>query len=346
MKHLEIFNGLPTVDAELHEQFSTRQMMITHLFRKYWPNHCSIWIENIEKQFCELYPTLSNQPGPFIVINVEEDTFAYDVNRIRQVISKHPNWTSDSMFLTNSRADYESYKNLGARDILLRPCSLDLMCYAPYDSYRVPDLSAITHHTSFLARTKRQVRGILVDHLIQHGLTDRLAILKYDGHAINNTNLAFEEFHLEGFTYKYGNVRVIDSPYQGIHTDRWMDLSAFITVAECFYQSDLAPTLSEKTFKCMHHFRPAVIHGGHNTRLYLQYLGFDTWDWLVDWSFDTIKDHDQRFQGYIAEVCRLLSIPLTEILDLMENNKDSLIHNKNHVEYLLTNYTRLPWDEI
>jgi hypothetical protein len=88
----------------------------------------------------------------------------------------------------------------------------------------------------------------------------------------------------------------------------------------------------------MHLLRPAVICGGLNTRQYLLDLGFDTWDWFVDWSFDSEPDSSQRFVKFNQEVQRLLNTPLDQLIRLINDNQDKLFYNRDRLFWLINNY--------
>ena len=91
----------------------------------------------------------------------------------------------------------------------------------------------------------------------------------------------------------------------------------------------------------MHLLRPAVICGGKNTRDYLLALGFDTWDWFVDWSFDSEPNDQLRFCKYLDEVERLLNVQLEHLIELISQHKDKLLHNRERLFWLINNYNAI-----
>jgi len=88
----------------------------------------------------------------------------------------------------------------------------------------------------------------------------------------------------------------------------------------------------------MHLLRPAVICGGLGTRQYLLDLGFDTWDWFVDWSFDSEPNDSIRFQKFLQEIERLLNTPLEKLIKLVVQHQDKLLYNQQRLFYLIENY--------
>jgi hypothetical protein len=67
-------------------------------------------------------------------------------------------------------------------------------------------------------------------------------------------------------------------------------------------------------------------------------LGFDTWDWFVDWSFDSEPDDGIRFSKFLNEVERLLKTPLEDLVKLINDNQDKLLYNRDRLFWLINNY--------
>jgi hypothetical protein len=133
--------------------------------------------------------------------------------------------------------------------------------------------------------------------------------------------------------------KIPDAPFQRIDTDfNWYRHTAFGTVIETYSSEPFSPTLSEKTYRNMHLCRPALIFGGQGTREYLISLGFDTWDWIIDWSFDSEPDKIVRFSKYLNELERLLNLPIQILVDLIVKNQDKLLYNRNRLFWLINNY--------
>jgi hypothetical protein len=84
--------------------------------------------------------------------------------------------------------------------------------------------------------------------------------------------------------------------------------------------------------------RPALIYGGKGTKQKLNDLGFDTWDWLINWEYDNQDDPRTSFLMYLKELKRLLSIDIEDIKDLINANKHSLINNQNRIKELINLY--------
>jgi hypothetical protein len=61
-------------------------------------------------------------------------------------------------------------------------------------------------------------------------------------------------------------------------------------------------------------------------------LGYKTFDWLFDESYDAILDNGERINFIIKEIKRVNEIPFEELKELILNNKETLIHNHNLLE--------------
>lgn len=88
----------------------------------------------------------------------------------------------------------------------------------------------------------------------------------------------------------------------------------------------------------MHLLRPALIYGGYGTRDYLRQLGFDTWDWFINWQWDQMPDGPQRLDLFQQELRRLLATPISQLVDLVDSNWSRLLHNRQRLEYIIKNY--------
>jgi hypothetical protein len=138
----------------------------------------------------------------------------------------------------------------------------------------------------------------------------------------------------------------LDAPNTPLSADLYLRTIAFSTVLETQYRGHWCPTTSEKTYRCFHHQVPALVCAGQNTRRYLLGLGFDTCDWLFDWCWDSEPEPETRFQGFLAEVQRLLNQPLDHIKTVIEQNRSSLEYNQHNVRRLICGYRDLdnrPW---
>jgi hypothetical protein len=310
-------------------------------------NYTIIWIEsksnyqNIENLLSSAHHTSSGQH--IIIHQTEEDWFLLDRHaEIRTMIKNHPNWTDQSFIITNSVKDKKETLSLGVNAVC-RPGLLDLITYQPYDCDLI-NFDNITHHTGACWKRFSEDRHEVWHLLNQH--QQKIIVAKL-GRQWTHNQLS-RNFVLNNSKQDVVPISGlgIDSPYQLIETDFWWaNHMAFGTVLETHWRSNgstgYAPTTSEKIYRNMHLLRPAVICGGRNTRDYLLALGFDTWDWFVDWSFDSEPNDQLRFQGYLSEIKRLLGTPLQQLKDLIYQNQDKLLHNRDRLFWLINNYNAI-----
>lgn len=325
---------------ESNDYFGKRYEYSNFIVKKYWKNHSvyfienSSWYDDIEQQLINHKTRFPNKH--IIIMQTEEDWFYdHDIIDIRKKIANSQAWTSESFLITNSNLDYKISKRY--IKTFYKPGLLDLIAYKPYKKTKVDltDFNKIKYHTSVTYRNPRHGRDEIVNKLAEH--KDKCSLLHYLDHTLVD--------NVESKSVK--QPYFMDAPFVHIDYDiEWAQHTAFITAVETFNPLGnnsihrLMPTLSEKTFKAMHLQRPALIFGGKGTRYALRKLGFDTWDWFINWKFDTIDDPFEAFETYLLELDRLLNIDIETQKFLIIKNADRLKKNKNRLFYILNNYQK------
>jgi hypothetical protein len=309
-------------------------------------NYHGIWIDSefdyqfIDQHLSKFGDLNTNDKQHIIIYQTEEDWFSSDQHaEIRNAIKNHPNWTEHSFVITNSIKDKQKTLAKGINTVC-RPGLLDLISYQPYDCNLI-NFNNITHHTGVCWQRYNIHRRKIWELLAKH--RQKIIVAKVSQDWMHNqfrNKLVLNNSKQD--VVPVDEVE-LNAPYQSIETDFWWaNHVAFGTVIETHWRSNgstgYAPTTSEKIYRNMHLLRPAVVCGGHNTRDYLLALGFDTWDWFVDWSFDSEPDDELRFQGYLNEIERLLNISLEELIALINQHKDKLLHNRDKLFWLINNY--------
>jgi hypothetical protein len=87
--------------------------------------------------------------------------------------------------------------------------------------------------------------------------------------------------------------------------------------------------ISEKIWKPLYQFHPLIVVGRPHLLKYLREIGFKTFDWLIDETYDTIDDNDLRMEAIIKEIKKLNELSLEEIQTIIKENFDKLEHNHN-----------------
>jgi hypothetical protein len=309
-----------------------------------------IWItsardyENITERLSNL--KINDIKKHVVICQGEEDWFENcNYFQVRKNIKNHPVWTDQSFIITNSRQDKEQTKSMGINAVCRPPIS-DLITYRPYD-LSIVNHKNITHYTGSVWARVDQHRLDLWNLFNQY--RNKIIVSKFNSEVFNcsvdKNNFVIDNLHNDADITCL--INTINAPYQNIESDSpWINRTAFGSVIETRHSAVLGPnklkiftpTLTEKTYRNMHFLRPAVICGGQGTRRYLKDLGFDTWDWFVDWSFDLEANDAIRFQKFLQEIERLLNTPLRKLIDLVEENQDKLLYNRQRLFYLINNY--------
>jgi hypothetical protein len=311
-------------------------------FHYIWIAYAGVY-ENITEHLSNL--KITDIKKHIVIFQGEEDWFeSCNYYQVRKNIKNHPNWTDQSFIIVNSRQDKAQTKSMGINAVC-RPPINDLITYRPYD-LSIVNHSNILYHTGTCWNRVDQGRFAvwsLFDRYRNKIIVSKLGdSWKHDpdknNFVINNLS---EPVNVDV------SMQTINAPYQFIESDLpWFNCTVFGTVLETRYSAVVgknklnifSPTLSEKTYRNMHFLRPAVICGGQHTRQYLLDLGFDTWDWFVDWSFDSEPNDNIRFQKFLQEIERLLNTPLDKLISLINQNQDKLLYNRDRLFWLIDNY--------
>lgn len=93
------------------------------------------------------------------------------------------------------------------------------------------------------------------------------------------------------------------------------------------------PHVSEKTLMALLSMRPFVIIGASGTLRTLKEKGFKTFDGLIDESYDSISDHNERMENIFKVVKNINNKPLDQIKQNVLQCEDKLMHNRQHLMY-------------
>ena len=86
--------------------------------------------------------------------------------------------------------------------------------------------------------------------------------------------------------------------------------------------------LTEKSFKGIANCHPYLVIGDVNTHKHIKDLGFELYEDLIDYSFDSIDDSEIRLNSALKEVKRIYNIGGNGILEWYKKNIDKIEHNK------------------
>jgi len=274
-----------------------------------------------------------NTPTDIIVLQIEESLFDDNYDMLlqeRDKLHKSSIWTEKSFIITNSKKDYELCKDRFR--IECKPGFFDLLCFS--DNV-VNDLNIddVRFYTGAAYNNNHIGRSQIVYYMKKFIDNDKISFLKF------RDKILIKNVHAVAF----GGVTLSPVP---TGYDKWIQNNVFHTAFENYHHgidpdNNFSPTLSEKTFKAMHLMRPCLSFGGPGTRIRLKQLGFDTWDWLIDWSFDEEQDYEKSFKLFLLELSRLCEMNLQYLKELLVKNRPSLEHNKKHINFLIKNYNQI-----
>ena len=106
----------------------------------------------------------------------------------------------------------------------------------------------------------------------------------------------------------------------------------FQSIFETRYHSHCGIVLSEKLFKGFLYKTPFIAFAHHGTLKTLRELGFTTFDWLIDESYDEEINDRKRLKMVLDEIERLLNTPIKEIEDKIKEHEYELGWNRNRVK--------------
>ena len=87
-------------------------------------------------------------------------------------------------------------------------------------------------------------------------------------------------------------------------------------------------SFSEKICKPLFYKQPFIAHGRSGLYKLIKSLGFETYDDIVDESFDTETNTVKRSYKFAKECYNIASMPIDDLHEYYINNTDKIIHNK------------------
>ena len=88
--------------------------------------------------------------------------------------------------------------------------------------------------------------------------------------------------------------------------------------------------ITEKTWKPYLFGKVSLFFNCQSYYAILKNLGFELYDEIFDYSFDTIKDTDERMDAYFNEIKRISEISIEELQNKILNVEDKILRNRNH----------------
>jgi len=177
-------------------------------------------------------------------------------------------------------------------------------------------------------------RCVMMDMLEKHNLVDNQAISW-----IIPTTAPDHNFH-SGFQFKYWKEKKL------ILTDTYDEVNDSYKMMPAEYYSSFVQVVNESTLMCdfitekttMPLFlkKPFVVFNTKGFNLWLKELGFELYDEIFDYSFDSIDDFETRFEAGAIEIGRINNMSRNEQFILYKKVIPKLEHNKNLATKLAT----------
>lgn len=155
------------------------------------------------------------------------------------------------------------------------------------------------------------------------------------GSSIDELNLNSKEFDKLANTYKNYYPLNIDETdgekiawfHNFLSRRKEYEETFFTIVGETNGESDYL-FITEKTMKPIMNLHPFFIVGNPNTLKYLQSLGFKTFGKFWDESYDSESNFVKRCEMIVVEVKKLCDKPQSELIQMLRDMEEILIHNK------------------
>ena len=190
----------------------------------------------------------------------------------------------------------------------------------------VDEFARVDRHFISLNGSPRYYRGLLLDTMMRHNMIDTMYyswLCPYPSHIfktfdsnkevlldVNRTDL-FKDFALVPEEYHHGLI------------DLFVE-----SAADGFNYKDVF--ITEKTWKPIIRKKPFF---GFNSAGYyetLQNAGFKLYDKLFDYSFDSIIDHNERFNKFMGNIYKIAHMPLEQVKELAYLHSDDIEFNFTH----------------
>jgi len=166
--------------------------------------------------------------------------------------------------------------------------------------------------------------------LIKNGNFDRNR-LRSDKDELYDLIAWFNQFEEKGFN-------ILDWDYPNYQNDVFSSLryttkshyadTVFNIITETTCDTN-SLNLTEKSFKGIANCHPYLVIGDVNTHTHIKDLGFELYEDLIDYSFDSIDDSEIRLNSALKEVKRIYNIGGNGILEWYKKNIDKIEHNKS-----------------
>ena len=197
---------------------------------------------------------------------------------------------------------------------------------------------------SYNKNTTKSFRIQLILWLIKNGIIDDT----YVSILIKNENFNREQlrstepelYDLSAYYNEFDRMgfNILDWNYPEVKNDVFSNLkyttkshyadTLFNIISETSFETD-STNLTEKSFKAFANSHPFLIIGDVGSNELVRSFGFELYDDLVDYSFDSIPERDKRLNEALKQIRNVYSIGKDGIIDWYKNNVDKIEYNRN-----------------
>ncbi len=191
--------------------------------------------------------------------------------------------------------------------------------------------------------TTKTFRIQLILWLIKNGLIDDSYVsILIKNNNFNKRELDSNEIELNGLGEYYDEFdtmgfNVLDWDYPNHKNDVFSNLkyttkshyadTYFNIITETSFENN-SLNLTEKSFKAFANCHPFLIIGDMDTHKYLQSLGFELYDELIDYSFDSMPDNQKRLNDALGQIRKVHKLGIDSIINFYKNNIEKIKKNK------------------
>tara|TARA_X000001036_G_scaffold311084_1_gene289804 strand:- start:3396 stop:4664 length:1269 start_codon:yes stop_codon:yes gene_type:complete len=133
------------------------------------------------------------------------------------------------------------------------------------------------------------------------------------------------------FTYDDGYNAADDNPTVDESRDKFYN--SWLHVVTETYQTNGQTFFSEKIFKPMIYWQPFILVGAQHDLKSLRSFGYKTFDGIIDETYDTIENNEERLKATIKEIERIIKLSDEDIAKLYKECYEVLTHNFFHWVY-------------
>lgn len=101
----------------------------------------------------------------------------------------------------------------------------------------------------------------------------------------------------------------------------------FNIISETSFQSE-SLNLTEKSFKGLANSHPFLIIGDRYSNEYVKSMGFEQYDDIIDYSFDSIEDNGERLNEALKQIRKIYTIGKDGMLEWYKNNTEKIHSNR------------------